>query len=59
MVISHAIPFKAETGEKGIQKIAELYGSRLVCVRYRYDESWQKRFDTVEVIVEKAPWSTG
>jgi hypothetical protein len=25
-------------GQKGTRKLVELYGSRLVCVRYRYDE---------------------
>ena len=33
------------------------YGDRLVCVRYRYDERRQKRFKTVELIVEESDWA--
>ena len=44
-------------GQKGTRKLVELYGPRLVCVRYRYDERQQKRFKTVEIIVEEVPWT--
>jgi hypothetical protein len=30
--------------------------SRLVCVRYRYDERHSRRLKTVELIVEEPPW---
>lgn len=48
---------KLKPGQKGTLKLVELYGSRLVCVRYRYDEQSRKRFKTVELIVEESPWS--
>ncbi len=32
------------------------YGDKLVCVRYRYDETLQKRFKTIELVVDEAPW---
>ena len=35
---------KLKPGQKRTKKLVELYGSRLVCVRYRYDEGLQKRF---------------
>ncbi|HYE71734.1 MAG TPA: hypothetical protein VEF04_00325 [Blastocatellia bacterium] len=47
---------KLKPGQKGTKKLVELYGSRLVCVRYRYDEGRQKRFKTAEIIVEEVPW---
>lgn len=48
---------KLKPGQKGTLKLVELYGSRLVCVRYRYDKQCRKRFKTVELIVEESPWS--
>ena len=47
---------KLKPGQKGTRKLVELYGPRLICVRYRYDEQQQKRFKTVELIVEEVPW---
>lgn len=47
---------KLKPGQKGTRKRVELYDSRLVCVRYRYDERLQKRFKIVELIVEETPW---
>jgi hypothetical protein len=47
---------KLKPGQKGTKKLVELYGSRLVCVRYRYDEGSQKRFKTAEIIVDEVPW---
>lgn len=48
---------KLKPGQKGTRKLVELYGSRLVCVRYRYDEQSRKRFKTVELIVEESQWT--
>jgi hypothetical protein len=39
--------------QRGAKQLLAQYGDRLVCVRYRYDESRKKRFKTVEVIVEE------
>ncbi len=30
---------------------------KLVCVRYRYDAERKKRYKTVEIIVDEAPWN--
>lgn len=43
-------------GQKGTRALCEQYGERLVCVRYRYDESRKLRFKTVELIVGERPW---
>ena len=36
--------------------LTEKYGGRLVCVRYKYDETTRKRYTTVELIEEEAKW---
>jgi len=36
-------------GDRGTTKEMRQYGDKLVCVRYRYDETLQKRFKTVEL----------
>jgi len=43
-------------GERGTKKLLAEYGDPLVCVRYRYDERNARRFKTVELVVEEAPW---
>lgn len=43
-------------GQKGTKKLVAEYGDRLICVRYRYDAERQKRYKTVELIVEETPW---
>jgi hypothetical protein len=50
---------KLKPGQRGTKKMVELYGTRLVCVRYRYDEARQKRLKTVELVVEEIPWTPG
>lgn len=47
---------KLKPGQRGTKKLVEQYGDRLVCVRYRYDEAQQKRFKTVELIVDEVAW---
>ena len=46
-------------GQNGAKQLQAQYGDRLVCVRYRYDEQQQKRFKTVELIVEEREWRPG
>jgi hypothetical protein len=41
--------------QPGTQKLTRRYGSALVCVRYRHDETGQHRYTTVELIVDDAP----
>ena len=43
-------------GMNGTKGLSEKYGSRLVCVRYRYDERTRKRYTTVELIEEESEW---
>ena len=42
--------------QDGAKQLQERYGERLVCVRYRYDETTKERWKTVELIVEKSVW---
>lgn len=44
-------------GQKGTNRLHEQFGDRLLCVRYRYDDQLRKRFKTVELIMEDAPWT--
>ena len=44
-------------GQKGTKKLLKRYGDKLVCVRYRYDREKQKRYKTVELIVEEVEWT--
>ena len=43
-------------GQRGTQKLVDLYGERLVCVRYRYDAASGTRYKTVELVVDQAAW---
>ena len=42
--------------QAGAKQLRERYGERLVCVRYRYDETTKERWKTVELIIEKSAW---
>lgn len=42
--------------QDGATQPREQYGERLVCVRYRYDETTKERWKTVELIIEKSAW---
>lgn len=43
-------------GQSGTRKLAERFGKRLVCVRYRYDETLRRRYTTVELVVVESAW---
>jgi len=47
---------KLKPGQPGMLKLAQQYGDRLVCVRYRYDVLRRRRFTTAEIIVDEAGW---
>src|SRR5574341_638909 len=47
---------KLKPGQRGTRKLHAEYGRRLVCVRYRYDETQKKRYKTVEIIVDEIGW---
>ena len=40
--------------QDGAKQLRDRYGERLVCVRYRYDETKKQRWKTVELIIEKS-----
>ncbi|MDY6921765.1 MAG: hypothetical protein SV765_16320 [Pseudomonadota bacterium] len=42
-------------GDSGTKRLKQRYGDRLVCVRYRKDAGRQRRYTTVELIVDEAP----
>ena len=44
-------------GQPGTKKLERIYGDDLVCVRYKYDYKNKKRYKTVELIVDSAPWT--
>lgn len=44
-------------GRSGTRDLLEQYGSRLVCVRYRYDDELGIRYKTIELIVDEKPWT--
>ena len=43
-------------GDRGMRKLVERFGKRLVCVRYRYDAVTSRRYTTVELIVAEGAW---
>ncbi|MEW6131480.1 MAG: hypothetical protein AB1757_30910 [Acidobacteriota bacterium] len=50
------IGLSLKPGQGGTKRLLESYGERLLCVRYRYDREKQKRYKTVELIVEEKEW---
>ena len=42
-------------GENGTKRLAARYGDRLVCVRYRQDKEKNRRYTTVEIIIDEGP----
>ncbi|MBI5015782.1 MAG: hypothetical protein HZB55_09875 [Deltaproteobacteria bacterium] len=43
-------------GARGTMALVEEFGERLVCVRYRYDDSAGKCYTTAEIIVREGEW---
>ncbi len=48
---------KIKSGQPGTKKLLDIYGEKLVCVRYRNDVEQQKRYKTVEIIIEESNWN--
>ncbi len=42
-------------GDNGTKRLSSRYGDRLVCVRYRQDKARNRRYTTVEIIVDEGP----
>ncbi len=45
-----------QPGEMGTKQYLNQYGDKLVCVRYRVDKNKQKRFTTIELIIDEKPF---
>lgn len=43
-------------GDMGTKRLLQQYGEQLICVRYRIDKLNQKRFTSVELIVDEKPY---
>jgi len=43
-------------GRPGTKRLVTQYGDELVCVRYRYDDTLNRRLKTIELVVEDVPW---
>ncbi len=52
---SRSLPVKKKPapGSRDTKRFLDQFGERLVCVRYRYDETNTRRYTTVELIVEE------
>ena len=53
MLITKRTIFPGQAGSKKWQK---LYGDKLLCVRYKYDEQNKKRITTIELIADEQDW---
>ena len=51
-----SIRLTRKPGQKGTKQLQLVYGDKLVCVRYRYDEVKRRRSKTVELVVEEHEW---
>ena len=47
-----------QPGDMGTRRHLQKYGEQLIAVRYRVDKINQKRFTTVELIVDEKPYVT-
>ena len=45
-----------QPGRPGTKKLLAEYGSRLICVRYRYDDERKTRCKTIELVIDEIPW---
>ncbi len=48
-----------QAGQNGSKQLVNEYGDQLVCVRYRYDKKKQKRYKTIELIIDEQDWVPG
>jgi hypothetical protein len=48
---------KLRPGQKGTKNLVAEYGDALLCVRYRYDVRSRTSSKTVELIIERKPWT--
>jgi len=50
------VRLKLKEGQKGKKQLTQEYGEQLCAVRYRYDETTQKRYKTIEIIIDESEW---
>ena len=48
---------KLKPGQRGTKNLVAEYGDALLCVRYRYDTTTRTRLKTVELIIDRKPWT--
>jgi hypothetical protein len=48
---------KLRPGQRGTKSLVAHHGDALLCVRYRYDGQSRSRLKTVELIIERKPWT--
>jgi len=46
-----------KSGQPGAKTLTRKYGDSLLCVRFRYDAESRQRLKTVELIIERTPWT--
>lgn len=52
LISSHVVK-KLKPGQPGTLRWAEQFGEKMLCVRYRLDESGNTRYTTVEILVDE------
>ena len=50
-----AVVKKLSSGAAGTQRLLARFGAALICVRYREDASRNRRYTTVELVVDERP----
>jgi hypothetical protein len=48
---------KLKPGQRGTKNLVAEYGDALFCMRYRYDTLTRTRLKTVELIIDRKPWT--
>ena len=43
-------------GQPGTKRMMEIYGDKLVCIRYRYDGEKKVKYKTVEIVIDSGFW---
>ncbi len=46
-----------KAGQPGTKSLVKKYGDALLCVRFKYDSRTRQRIKTIELLVEKKPWT--
>ncbi len=49
---------KLKPGQPGTKRLVTQYGTRMVCVRYRYDVVQSKHFKPIKLVIEESVWQS-